>query len=219
MSSNNEIEIKKITNYNKYYKFHQNLLTEQERNILNKMHSSIAYVSERINTGWLDQVCRLCKNIFIIYENDYVICSKCKKILDAEIDEFEDYVYNKYENMENNRNNGVYNRVKLILFCEREKILNKKFNSCAFYYYMQSNKINIGINNVYKVSRTLKNIYESIYRYDGCIDFDFLRCDYGYGSGNRKMTKALKISVDLIPEIFTKYYEKYMFYYLGNNCH
>ena len=55
--------------------------------------------------------------------------------------------------------------------------VNKKFSSCGFYHYMYSNKINIGINEIYKISKTLKYIYESIHRYDdysNSTDFDFL---------------------------------------------
>jgi len=77
---------------------------------------------------------------------------------------------------------------------------------------MLSNKINIGINEVYKISRTLNYIYESIHRYDDyakSVNFDFLRCDDGEGSSDIKITKAFEYSADLIPDYFTEYYESY----------
>lgn len=210
MNDNNEIEVEKIINYEEYYKFNQNLLTEQERYILTKIYP-ISYRAKRIKDRQLENICRCCKNIFISGKGDYVICSKCKKILDDEINEFDEYIINKYDDIKNNYTNGIYDRVRLILFCERERILNKKFTPCGFYYYMLSNKINIGMNEIYKISRTLKYIYESIHRYDNYIestDFNFLCCDFGSGSTNHKMMKALKYCANLIPEIFTEYYER-----------
>jgi len=209
MKKDNEIKIEKIINYEEYYKFNQNLLTEQEINILNKIFL-ITYRIERIKNGWLENICRCCKNIFILGKEDYVICSECEKLLNDEIDEFEEYIIDKYENIKNNYNNGIYTRVRLILFCERERILNKKLSPCGFYHYMYSNKINIGMNEIYKISRTLKYIYEFIHKYDNyqnLLNFDFLHCDIGSGSRDRKMIRALKHSANLIPEIFTEYYE------------
>lgn len=205
----NEIEVEKIIKYKEYYKFNQNILTEQERQILNdELYFTLSYHTERIKNGWLENICRCCKHIFILGKDDYVICSGCKKILDNEINEFEEYIINKYDDIKNNYANGIYARIRLILFCERERILNKKFTPCGFYYYMCSNKINIGMNEIYKISKTLKYIYQLTHRYDDyakSTDFDFLCCDYGEGSTDRKMMKAIKYCADLIPEIFTHY--------------
>lgn len=206
---NKEIKVEKITNYEEYYKFNQNLLTEQERYILNdKLYFTRSYHIKRIKDGWLDNICQCCKNIFILGKGDYVICSGCEKILDNEINEFEEYIIDKYDDIKNNYSNGIYTRIRLILFCEREKILNKKFTPCGFYHYMYSNKINIGMSKIYKIARTLKYIYESTHRYDDyakSTDFDFLRCDFGSGSRDRKMMRALKYCANLIPEFFTQY--------------
>lgn len=64
------------------------------------------------------------------------------------------------------------------------------------------------MNEIYKISRTLKYIYQLTHRYDDyskSTDFDFLRCDFGLGARDHKMIKALKYCANLIPEIFTNY--------------
>lgn len=74
--NDNEIKVEKIINYKEYYKFNQNLLTEQERQISNdKLYFSLSYRIERIKDGLLENICRCCKNIIISYKCDYVICS------------------------------------------------------------------------------------------------------------------------------------------------
>lgn len=205
----NEIEIKKMLNYEEYYFFNQNLLTEQERHILHdKLYYSLSYNIKRIRDGSLNSICQYCKNIFILYDGDYVICSECKNILDDEINEFEEYIINKYEDIKNKYNNGIFTRVRLILFCERERILNKKFTPCGFFHYMFSNKIDIGIDNLYKILRTLKYNYERIHRYDeykNSTNFDFLKCDYGNGASDKKMMKALNYCAKIMPELFNEY--------------
>lgn len=205
MNKSKEIEIEKITEYDNYYKKNLNLLTEQEREILNKL--SISYWTKRIKDGWLEHVCRNCKNIYITDSETYTICSQCKNELDKEIDEFEEYIKNKYVDIANNNNNGIYARIKLILFAERELILNKKFTPCGLYYYMNSNKLNIDFDEIMKISRTIKNVYEITKFSNNCEynDFDFLSCDYGNGASNVKFIKALKYCINLIPEIYTKY--------------
>ena len=212
--NDNEIEIEKILNYEEYYFFNQNLLTEQERDILhNKLHCCLSYTIRRIKYYPLNCICQYCKNIFIFNEGGYVICSACKNILDDEINEFEEYIINKYEDIKNKYNNGIFTRVRLILFCERERILNKKFTPCAFFHYMFSNKINIGIYNLYKISRTLKYNYERIHRYDeykNSTNFDFLKGDNGIGATDKKMIKALEYCANIMPEFFVEYYYKYL---------
>ena len=75
-----------MLNYKEYYFFNQNLLTEQERYILNnKLCGSLSYNVERIRNDFLDSVCQYCKNIFILYNGDYVICSECKNIKNFEV--------------------------------------------------------------------------------------------------------------------------------------
>lgn len=121
MNNNNEIEIEKITKYNEYYKFNQNLLTEQERRILNdELYFTLSYHTERIKNGWLENICRCCKHIFILGKDDYVICSGCKKILDNEINEFKEYIINKYDDIKNNYANGIYARIRLYYFVKEK---------------------------------------------------------------------------------------------------
>lgn len=199
----NEIEVEKITNYENYYKFHQNLLSVVERKKLSYLSLLCA---KRIENGFMERICRCCKKYYILGSETYVLCSECKKIIENEIKEFENYINLKYDIFEKEKTNQIFSRIKLLLWCERSNFMKRKFEPSGLYYFAESpTHNNLSYFETIKIIRTIQHIQSLVYqtKLDSLNDFDFI--GYGLGSTDKKFIKALKYCIKICPEIFSKY--------------
>lgn len=141
---------------------------------------------------------------YFIFENiDYAICSKCKDIINREIDEF--YSIPELQEIFNVKNNGIYERIKIILFFKRDLIMKRKNRPDAWFLFID--RINLSRIRIFQVMNKIHN-YRCYRRDCECCgsmsndmrDYSF---DYASGASGRKMILAVKKCNELYPDIFS----------------
>lgn len=153
------------------------------------------YHSKRFLLGYLDDVVCYCRK-YAIFESDepIKICSNCKILINNEIDEF--YSISELVDVFNITNNGVYERVKLILFLRRHEILGKTTRPDAWYLFID--KLKFGHTKILQVVRAVWSA-----ECGGCLvggyGFHFNHSD---GASDKKYRRAIKICHELYPDIF-----------------
>lgn len=138
-------------------------------------------------------LCMSCKNIYVFNcNNGNIFCRSCRKQINDEIFEFNQKLRDKYH-IEYNRNSS--NKIFMILFAEREYILNRKTNNkYAIIIYTEYIK-----RSWYNKCKLLAFICDYRGLYDEANDLSNFRYNGNYGENNKKLISTIKNLVLLDP--------------------
>lgn len=178
-----EIEIDKIINFIDYPNLHSCISQKYPLWFPILLTKYDIYSESCIN-------CRL----YYLKFSKHIICSGCTIKIQKEIDDFEKFIDHKYNIFQNK--NGIYDRIKLIMFIHRNELMCKHFTPCGIYLYY--NKLCLSIKTIYKLAKITS---------ESCLnnnDFDLLSDTNG--AFDKKLMKALKKGQEICPEIFIQYH-------------
>lgn len=161
---------------------------------------------KRYELGYMEHVC-YCKKIFIFGEVDYAICSACKNIINKEIEEF--YSIPELQDIFNVKNNGIYERIKIILFFKRDLIMKRKNRPDAWFLFID--RINLNRTHIFQVIKKIYNYrcYSQNCECCGSIANDLRNFSCASGASDRKMILAVKKCSELYPDIFSNFYRSF----------
>lgn len=186
----NEIETNKIINYLDYPKLHS---------LISSKYIFWSRYLFSTNDIYNDS-CINCKLFYLKFSNK-IVCSRCNVNIKAEMDEFDKFISDNYPIL--NEYNGIYSRIKLIMFTHRNELLSKKCNPVAINFY--KSRLNLSDYNCDKILRITQDCKrESYYCNSYSNDNYFYYIMNGSGASDKKLKITIKKGKLICPIIFNQ---------------